>query len=78
MPKIHHGKSALLTVGLLLVVLIITWSAGSELARPRLILQITVDQLRGDLITRYYAPEQTLRIRLSAADTDPVETFDTG
>ena len=54
MRRVHRGKSALLTVGLLLVVFIITWSADSEPARPRLILQITVDQLRGDLINRYY------------------------
>jgi predicted AlkP superfamily pyrophosphatase or phosphodiesterase len=54
MRRVHRGKSALLMVGLLLVVLFIAWSADSEPARPRLILQITVDQLRGDLINRYY------------------------
>ena len=41
-------------MGLLLVAPIIAYSANNTPAQPRLILQITVDQLRGDLITRYY------------------------
>jgi len=40
-------------IGLFLVTSIIAVPAGAE-ERPRLILQITVDQLRGDLPTRYY------------------------
>ena len=39
--------------GLLLVASLIAAPVGAE-ERPRLILQITVDQLRGDLPTRYY------------------------
>jgi len=41
------------TIGMLLVASLIAAPAGAE-ERPRLILQITVDQLRGDLPTRYY------------------------
>ena len=41
------------TIGLLLVASLIAAPVGAE-ERPRLILQITVDQLRGDLPTRYY------------------------
>ena len=40
-------------IGLFLVTSIIAVPAGAE-EKPRLILQITVDQLRGDLPTRYY------------------------
>ena len=40
-------------IGLFLVTSIFAAPAGAE-ERPRLILQITVDQLRGDLPTRYY------------------------
>ena len=54
MHRIHRSKSVLLTVGLLLVAPIIAYSANNTHVQPRLILQITVDQLRGDLITRYY------------------------
>jgi predicted AlkP superfamily pyrophosphatase or phosphodiesterase len=54
MHKIHMGKQVLLALNLLLVAPIIAYSANNTPAQPRLILQITVDQLRGDLITRYY------------------------
>jgi len=54
MHRIYRDKPALLAVGLLLVAPIIAYSANNRPAQPRLILQITVDQLRGDLITRYY------------------------
>jgi predicted AlkP superfamily pyrophosphatase or phosphodiesterase len=51
---VHSGKLALLVILLLPGISNPADSAGHELVRPRLILQITVDQLRGDLITRYY------------------------
>ena len=54
MHRIHRGKSVLLAVSLLLVTPSIAYAVNNIPARPRLILQITVDQLRGDLITRYY------------------------
>jgi hypothetical protein len=54
MHKNHRGQSALLAVSLLLTMPIIALSDNKTHAQPRLILQITVDQLRGDLITRYY------------------------
>jgi hypothetical protein len=46
------AKSAAAVAGLL-AALFLSQSAGAQ-DQPRLVLQITVDQLRGDLPTRYY------------------------
>jgi predicted AlkP superfamily pyrophosphatase or phosphodiesterase len=54
MRRIHRGKSIFLAAFLLPVTPIVAYAVNDAPASPRLILQITVDQLRGDLITRYY------------------------
>lgn len=54
MPGTQKKKPALLAAGLLLITPVIAHSVNNSPASPRLILQITVDQLRGDFITRYY------------------------
>jgi predicted AlkP superfamily pyrophosphatase or phosphodiesterase len=46
-------QAAILTSSLLVFITGVSWSSGSEAAKPKLVLQITVDQLRGDLPTRY-------------------------
>lgn len=43
-----------LALALASIALPVTSSLAQEPSLPRLILQITVDQLRGDLPTRYY------------------------
>ena len=47
-------KLTILAFALILIALPIASSSGKESKLPLLILQITVDQLRGDLLTRYY------------------------
>jgi predicted AlkP superfamily pyrophosphatase or phosphodiesterase len=43
----------LLSVSFLTLLLLPSWAAAADLSPPRLVLQITVDQLRGDMPTRY-------------------------
>ncbi len=54
MRQDRHQKLTILALALVLIALPLASSSAKELKLPRLILQITVDQLRGDLPTRYY------------------------
>ena len=42
-----------LSVLFLPLLLLSSWAAAADFPRPKLVLQITVDQLRGDMPTRY-------------------------
>jgi len=44
---------SILSLSLLLLISGTSWGKGNDAAKPKLVLQITVDQLRGDLPTRY-------------------------
>jgi len=44
---------SILSLSLLLLISGTSWGKGNNAAKPKLVLQITVDQLRGDLPTRY-------------------------
>ena len=50
----RHQKRFILTLAVILVALPAIGSTAQETSPPKLILQITVDQLRGDLPRRYY------------------------
>ena len=54
MRQNRHQELTILAIALVLMALPLTSSSAQERKLPRLILQITVDQLRGDLPTRYY------------------------
>ena len=54
MTSIRKGIFTFLLAGFIPISQVIANSVSTESASPRLILQITVDQLRGDLMTRYY------------------------
>ena len=45
---------SILSWSLLLLTSGTSWGQSNDAAKPKLVLQITVDQLRGDLPTRYY------------------------
>lgn len=55
---VYKGKSWLATVALLALLAVSNLAVAAESTRgdgkPKLVLQITIDQLRGDLPTRYY------------------------
>ncbi len=48
-----RGRSGVSTLCLLFFISGISWGSGKETVNPKLVLQITVDQLRGDIPTRY-------------------------
>lgn len=50
----RRGELTTLTLAVTLVILPIASALAEEPKRPRLVLQITVDALRGDLLERYY------------------------
>ncbi len=54
MRQDRRQKLTILAFALILIALPIASSSGKESKLPLLILQITVDSLRGDLPTRYY------------------------
>ena len=54
MQQNQRQELTILAFALVLIALPIASSSAQERNLPRLILQITVDQLRGDLPTRYY------------------------
>ena len=54
MKKITVAALAMLAAWLIFTTGITAKGAAQERSRPKLILQITVDQLRGDLLERYY------------------------
>jgi len=53
--KKSKGIFALSLLSLIFLLLIsgTSWGNGNDIAKPKLVLQITVDQFRGDLPTRY-------------------------
>ena len=54
MRQVPPQRLTILAFALILIALPVASSQGKELKLPHLILQITVDQLRGDLPTRYH------------------------
>ena len=46
-------RTGVLSLSLLVLISGISWGKGNDAAKPNLVLQITVDQFRGDLPTRY-------------------------
>jgi len=54
MPKPSLFKMSILVMSAVIMMPIFGMAADNSLPWPRLVLQITVDQLRGDLPTRYY------------------------
>ncbi len=52
-PKAEVLAISILTATFSLLTSGASWAAGNEKAKPKLVLQITIDQFRGDLPTRY-------------------------
>ena len=48
-----RGRLGVLALPLLFLICGAAWGKGADAAKPKLVLQVTIDQFRGDLPTRY-------------------------